>query len=103
MATIVIATDGSQAARQAAELGLEIAQQTGDDVVLVAGWDATRTGFGAPWAYAAERVASNMDAVIWGPVGWRCAGSPHDVRPRRHDRPAARTEHGALGASAAHP
>ncbi len=55
MATIVIATDGSQAARQAAELGLEIAQQTGDDVVFVAVWDAIRTGFGAPWAYVDER------------------------------------------------
>lgn len=55
MSTIVIATDGSQAAAQAADLGLEIAQQTGDDVLFVAVWDAIRTGFGAPWAYVDER------------------------------------------------
>ena len=55
MGTIVIATDGSKAAEDAAELGMSIAEQTGDHVVFVAVWDAVQVGFGAPWAYVDQR------------------------------------------------
>lgn len=51
MATIMIATDGSQAAQSAVELGLEIAQATGDDVLFVSVWDMIRGGIGAPFGY----------------------------------------------------
>ncbi len=55
MPKIVIATDGSDAAEQAAELGMEIAQKTRDEVLFVAVWDAVKVGFGDPWAYVDER------------------------------------------------
>ncbi len=55
MSPIMIATDGSQAAEQAAELGMEIAKQTKDNVVFVAVWDAVKVGFGAAWACVDER------------------------------------------------
>ena len=45
MSTIVIATDGSDAAWKAAEKGLEIARAAGDDVVFVGVWDMIRGGF----------------------------------------------------------
>ena len=51
MATILIATDGSQAAESATALGLEIAQATGDDVLFVSVWDMIRGGIGAPFGY----------------------------------------------------
>jgi nucleotide-binding universal stress UspA family protein len=38
MATIVIGTDGSQASRDAAELGLQFAEARGDRVVIVTAW-----------------------------------------------------------------
>jgi nucleotide-binding universal stress UspA family protein len=46
VSTIVIATDGSKAAKNATELGLEIASSAGDDVVFVSVWDVVKSAFG---------------------------------------------------------
>ena len=55
MSTIVIATDGSKAALNATELGLEIAEGAGDDVVFVSVWDVVQSAFGHSFAYMEPR------------------------------------------------
>jgi nucleotide-binding universal stress UspA family protein len=55
MATILIATDGSQAAESAVELGVEIAKATHDELVIVSVWDMIRSGIGAPFGYIDQR------------------------------------------------
>ena len=47
----MITTDGSQAAASATELGLEITQATGDEVLFVSVWDMIRGRIGAPFGY----------------------------------------------------
>ena len=48
MSTIVIATDGSQAADSATALGLDVARALGDSVVFIAVWEMIRGEFGTP-------------------------------------------------------
>ena len=49
--SILIATDGSRAAGFAAEVGMDIARGTGDDVVFIAVWDMILSGLAVPLAY----------------------------------------------------
>lgn len=55
MSTILIATDGSKAAEEAAETALDIAEATGDSVVFVCVWEAIRSAFGIPWSMVDQR------------------------------------------------
>ncbi len=48
MATLVIAVDGSNAANQAARLGVEVAKASGDSVALITVWQVMRADFGVP-------------------------------------------------------
>ena len=105
MATILIATDGSDAAESALEVGLEIARSTHDDVLFVSVWDMIRGGIGAPFGYidqeyidadrqralevldAAKARASNLGInaqtiLLWGePVYEICAAATeHQAR-----------------------
>lgn len=49
MATILIATDGSDPARKALQEGLALAKDLGDGVVMVTVWQMPAAEFGAPY------------------------------------------------------
>lgn len=51
MSTVLIATDGSEAAETASRLGLEIAKATGDEVIFIAVWAMIQSAFGVPYTY----------------------------------------------------
>ena len=51
MATIIVATDGSDAATRAADAGFTLAGQTGDHVAIVVVRDLIRGSLGLPFAY----------------------------------------------------
>ncbi len=64
MGTILIATDGSQAANAAVEFGLDLAADTEDAVVIVSVWDMIRGGIGAPLGYIDEEyIAADRASV----------------------------------------
>jgi nucleotide-binding universal stress UspA family protein len=46
--TILVATDGSQAAQAALQVAIDLAKAGGDKLVLVAGWHELRADFGMP-------------------------------------------------------
>jgi len=57
VSTILIATDGSDPARAAAETGLDLARCLGDRVVFVAGWHPVYTStFGVPPTYFGPEI-----------------------------------------------
>ncbi len=56
MSKIVIATDGSEAAGSATETGLQLARQTGDEVLFISVWSVIQSAFGAPYGNVDELI-----------------------------------------------
>jgi nucleotide-binding universal stress UspA family protein len=50
VSTILVATDGSEPARRAVAVALELARETGDDVCFVTVWRELHGDFGLPYA-----------------------------------------------------
>ena len=79
MGTIIVATDGSDAAVKAAETGFELARQTGDAVTIVVVREILRGSLGLPFAYYDQQLFDEYHAkaerVLEAAVGRYLPGS----------------------------